>query len=95
MTRKIRSIIGLGILLLGSAVISGNALADGDDWGGPALSLSIGVPGVAYYGAPTYYAPPPPVYYAPPPPPPGWYYRHGPRWHRGYRGDDRRWGDDD
>ncbi len=94
MTRTIRSIIGLGALLLGAAVMSGNALADGGDWGGPALSLSIGVPGVAYYGAPAYYAPPA-VYYAPPPPPPGWYDRHGPRWRHWHRGDDRRWGDDD
>ena len=77
--------LGAGILLL-----SNPAFADRDGWGGPAVRLSIGVPGVVY-PAPTYYAAPPAYYYAPPPPP-RWYRRHERYWHHEH---DRGWGDDD
>ncbi|CDQ12368.1 hypothetical protein [Acidithiobacillus ferrivorans] len=80
--------LGAGILLLSNPAF---AFADGDGWGGPAMNLSIGVPGVIY-SAPTYYRAPPAYYYAPPPPR-RWYRHHEYRWHREH--EDRRWGDDD
>ena len=91
-TKKWRFLLSVTALSAGIVLLSNPALADGDDGGGPGVSLSIGVPGVIY-SAPTYYRAPPAYYYAPPPPP-RWYWRHERRWHREH---DDRWdrGDDD